>query len=254
MAIETRYFNWSRDADPQDPRYTTCSPNLVCLGQYLGQRFGMTNNGCYQQRPIRGGLNPSVHWWGAATDRNYPDRLRAKNEIIPFLIDNSRELHLQSIHDYFGSRIWHAGRTPNISEAHTLWWKTNTTAEGMGDSWATYFHLETNDVGWPDAVPISQRLGLTPPPPVPPTLPPSGVSTVFPRTMRKGDTGPDVGTLQTILRLPGSPSGDKNIVVDGSFGTQTENAVKAFQRLFGLGDDGIVGPKTQAKLLEVANK
>lgn len=253
MSVETVYFNWSRDGDPNDPQYQTCSPNLVCLGQYLGQRFSMTDNGCFQHRPIRGGVAPSVHWWGAATDRNYPDRLIAKTQILDFLIDQSKELHVQSIHDYFGSRIWHAGRTDKISEAHTAWWKTNTTADGMGQSWATYFHIETNPGGWHDSVPIVQRLGLVTPPTTQPTLPPSGVSIVFPRVLKVGDEGADVAVAQTVLRLPGSPSGNKSIVVDGRFGAQTANAVKAFQRLFGLTDDGIIGPKTAAKMVQVAN-
>ena len=36
--------------------------------------------------------------------------------------------------------------------------------------------------------------------------------------------------------------------VDGMFGPRTENAVKAFQKYYGLGVDGVVGPLTWAKL------
>lgn len=253
MSIETHFFDWSHAADTADPRFHSCSPNLVVLGQHLGQRFGMVDNGCYVHRPIRGGLSPSVHWWGAATDRNYPDRVVAKNTIIPYLIDNSHEFHVQAIHDYFGSRIWRAGRTSKVAEAHTTWWKTNTTAAGMGESWATYFHIETNETGWFDATSISERLGLAPPPVDPPPIPPSGVSTVFPRTIKPGDQGPDVAFVQTVIRAPGAVAGSKSIIVDGSYGPATVNAVKNIQGAFGLGQDGIIGPKTQARFLMLAN-
>jgi peptidoglycan hydrolase-like protein with peptidoglycan-binding domain len=36
--------------------------------------------------------------------------------------------------------------------------------------------------------------------------------------------------------------------VDGSFGRNTESAVRAFQREAGLDDDGVVGPETWAAL------
>ena len=37
---------------------------------------------------------------------------------------------------------------------------------------------------------------------------------------------------------------------DGSYGAETVSAVKAFQKANGLQQDGIIGPKTWAKLLE----
>ena len=65
------------------------------------------------------------------------------------------------------------------------------------------------------------------------------------RTVRIGDSGPAVRTLQEALRasLTRAP-----IAVDGEFGPNTKSAVLAFQRLVGLYDDGIVGPNTWAKL------
>jgi len=38
---------------------------------------------------------------------------------------------------------------------------------------------------------------------------------------------------------------------DGNFGKQTEVAVKAFQKQYGLTQDGIVGPKTAERLMEL---
>lgn len=58
-------------------------------------------------------------------------------------------------------------------------------------------------------------------------------------TLRKGDSGPDVVYLQTLLCDVG-----ETLTVDGKFGTKTEKAVMDFQRLYGLTVDGVVGPAT----------
>lgn len=58
-------------------------------------------------------------------------------------------------------------------------------------------------------------------------------------TLRKGDSGPDVVYLQTLLCNVG-----ETLKADGKFGDKTEKAVKDFQILCGLTPDGVVGPKT----------
>lgn len=63
----------------------------------------------------------------------------------------------------------------------------------------------------------------------------------LPRTLR-GSQGPWVEFLQR--KLSGFGAGE----LDGIFDDDTEAAVRAFQRAFGLDDDGIVGRKTWAKL------
>lgn len=63
---------------------------------------------------------------------------------------------------------------------------------------------------------------------------------VFERTLRKGMKGEDVKELQKLL----------NITQDGDFGLKTKEAVKDFQRNYGLYVDGVVGPETLKKLLE----
>ena len=65
------------------------------------------------------------------------------------------------------------------------------------------------------------------------------------RTLRRGDTGSDVRTLQTALTRAGYDPGS----INGVFGAQTERAVKQFQRVLGLQEDGIVGPRTWSFLL-----
>lgn len=69
------------------------------------------------------------------------------------------------------------------------------------------------------------------------------VETVKP-TLRKGATGEDVVWLQERLTALGYGCGE----IDGKFGTNTRNAVIAFQGANGLKPDGIVGEQTWAAL------
>jgi hypothetical protein len=57
--------------------------------------------------------------------------------------------------------------------------------------------------------------------------------------LRKGDRGPDVGRMQALLNAKGVSVG-----VDDDFGSDTKDAVVAFQRAKGLGDDGVCGKYT----------
>ena len=62
--------------------------------------------------------------------------------------------------------------------------------------------------------------------------------------LREGDSGEDVFDLQARLFELGYYSGR----IDGRFGAETTEAVKAFQRANGLGADGVVGAGTKSKL------
>ena len=70
------------------------------------------------------------------------------------------------------------------------------------------------------------------------------VDTIVRTTLSFGSTGEDVEYLQR--RLNGIGFG--SLVVDGIFGVATEEAVKKFQKYYGLTVDGIVGSQTWAKL------
>jgi peptidoglycan hydrolase-like protein with peptidoglycan-binding domain len=86
----------------------------------------------------------------------------------------------------------------------------------------------------------------TEPPPTPTPVPPTPPGPCPPRpTLRLGSTGRAVMELQSRLNANGATPPLK---VDGSFGPVTGSAVRAFQRSRGLTADGIVGPKTWAKL------
>lgn len=70
------------------------------------------------------------------------------------------------------------------------------------------------------------------------------------RTLRNGCKGDDVRAMQILL----TGNGCKGKMVEsgyGSFGPNTEAAVKLYQKKVGLDVDGIAGPKTMKKLLGV---
>jgi peptidoglycan hydrolase-like protein with peptidoglycan-binding domain len=84
---------------------------------------------------------------------------------------------------------------------------------------------------------------VPPPPPPPNPNPPSEPLPPFPGvSLRVGSTGNNVRFVQqTINLLAGVIPGLWRIAEDGIFGNGTRDAVMAFQRIFGLAVDGIVG-------------
>ena len=62
--------------------------------------------------------------------------------------------------------------------------------------------------------------------------------------VESGSNGHPIKTLQYLLRAHGH-----SVVVDGSFGPQTDAAVKAFQTSHGQAADGIVSPSTWTALV-----
>jgi hypothetical protein len=67
---------------------------------------------------------------------------------------------------------------------------------------------------------------------------------ILTRYLRLGIEGEDVKALQRVLNAKGFNTGE----VDGEFGSQTETAVKNFQKVSGIDVDGEVGPQTWAAL------
>src|SRR5688572_11376385 len=73
--------------------------------------------------------------------------------------------------------------------------------------------------------------------------------------LKTGERGDAVQRLQLALvavsiPLPRSTK-DQSALPDGIFGTETDGAVRTFQRSQGLKIDGIVGPKTLSRLDEL---
>jgi hypothetical protein len=214
-----KFESWQSGRQPGAP-FTECSPNLQIIMEYVNERWGLTNLGCYGKRPIRGGTTWSSHAFGAAQDMSYregPDRDVIVNQVIPFLVHNAAALGIQRVHDYIAKRYWQVGkgwigRPPGFVNDH--------------------LHVEVNSETWHWDTPIEERLKNAPKP--------EWV------TCRLGDSGDNVREVQATLRAAGykNSSGKKPIVVDGDFGATTDKRVRQYQKDHGLVVDGIVGPQT----------
>lgn len=81
-----------------------------------------------------------------------------------------------------------------------------------------------------------------------------GYSSSYPgEALREGSRGPNVVQAQVILNRVSQnyPAIPKINPIDGIFGKQTENAIRAFQRIFSLSADGIIGKATWYQLVRL---
>ena len=81
-----------------------------------------------------------------------------------------------------------------------------------------------------------------------------GITASYPGTpLRRGSSGPNVVVIQTSINriAQNYPAIPKIAVVDGIYGPKTEASVRAFQRIFGLSADGIVGRETWYALVRL---
>ncbi len=81
-----------------------------------------------------------------------------------------------------------------------------------------------------------------------------GITSSYPGTpLRVGSTGPNVVVLQVSLNriAQNYPAIPKIPAADGIFGPRTEATVRAFQQIFGLTPDGIVGPATWYEIVRL---
>ena len=82
-------------------------------------------------------------------------------------------------------------------------------------------------------------------------VPSKAIAPSYPgRALRLGDVGPDVARIQYAINRVAQnyPAIPRIAVVDGIFTERTEQAVRAFQSVFNLTADGIVGPATWYEL------
>ena len=92
------------------------------------------------------------------------------------------------------------------------------------------------------------QLTATPNIEITPTPAPQAPAVTTYKTLRKGDRGQDVVSMQQALISLGYLKGAS----DGNFGTGTKTAVENFQKENGLDVDGIAGAKTLEKLYTVS--
>ena len=81
-----------------------------------------------------------------------------------------------------------------------------------------------------------------------------GLTSSYPGTpLRRGSSGPNVVVIQVALNRISQnyPAIPKLATVDGIFGSRTEASVRAFQEIFGLTPDGIVGKATWYALVRL---
>ena len=81
-----------------------------------------------------------------------------------------------------------------------------------------------------------------------------GNTSSYPGTpLRRGSTGPYVVVIQVELNRISQnyPAIPKIATVDGIFGSRTEASVRAFQQIFGLASDGVVGKATWYALVRL---
>lgn len=81
-----------------------------------------------------------------------------------------------------------------------------------------------------------------------------GITSSYPGTpLRRGSSGPNVVVVQVELNriAQNYPAIPKLSTVDGIFGSATEASVRAFQRIFNLAPDGVVGQATWYALVRL---
>lgn len=144
VTVIDRFANWQHSPlDWTKPPYEACSPNLDTIETYLVDRWGGMSLGCHANRPVRSGGSVSSHSYGAALDWRYedpgPGRDLMLSEVLPWILDNSDELGVQAVHDYYGSRIWrppgHSGRP--VAPSPECGWRKQSPSGNMGGAWAS---------------------------------------------------------------------------------------------------------------------
>lgn len=238
-----KYTGWDADASGKRAGFE----RLVKL---LCDNFGLWNNGTWGVRTMRGKQNPSVHGTGRAGDLswrkmsnkgtgNYQDAVR----MMDFLVQHADVLGVEAVFDYFPApfgRGWKCNRGA---------WQNYTKRAFSGAPGGDWVHVEisnefADDPDHYDRV-FAELLGAAPAPaptpaPTPAPAPaPAASRRPYPgKALRRGSKGEDVKWTQS--KVGATP--------DGDFGPRTDQAVRRWQSRQGLAVDGIVGPKTWARL------
>lgn len=118
-------------------------------------------------------------------------------------------------------------------------WMSQWGSKSLGDQGYTAIEILRNYYG--DSIYINETEEI------------SGVPSSYPGTpLRQGSTGDKVRQMQRQLNvIAGAYPLIPKIAEDGIFGPRTEEAVKIFQKIFNLTQDGIVGFRTWYKISQI---
>jgi hypothetical protein len=247
MTVQSEFVSWQTNPKRPDPK--ECSPICGAWWRHLFATWGGQFLGCYVNRPIVGGTSLSSHASGAALDWRYQNpgcgRSVMLAETMPWLLNNSRELGIQALHDYSGKRIW---RPPSCSgrpaqPSPECGWRPSSGGQmHVANLW---LHLEVLPSRWSDTRTVAQMLEtVTPPePPEPPKPPTTGVF-IVPDAYRKLVVAGSDGKMAKLCQQQINLISGAGISEDGFFGYQSVGALQNLQRFFGLPDDGKCGPAT----------
>lgn len=125
------------------PAAGRCRPGMLCLWDELKRRYpSAIFAGCYADRPISGGRNPSMHRDGRALDVNFqsPHEYEAA---MRWLTEVGEQLQVQQFLDYRVGRSWRPGRG----------WAPWAAPAGK-----THLHVEMTTAAAMDGRPIPERL------------------------------------------------------------------------------------------------
>jgi len=150
MTVSTApYYHWNSRSDSLQPPFEDCSPNLRSILGYCTKTFGGKSLGCHVQRAISGSGSLSSHAWGAALDY-LPDggNFEGITQVAPFLINWSKELGINTIHDYVRQLMW----KPREGWVH----------ESIGSLGGQWLHIETTEAMWGDARPVETKIQVVP--------------------------------------------------------------------------------------------
>ena len=155
--------------------------------------------------------------------QNFLNRIRVNFPLIP---------RISNPNGYFGTDTEDAVRTFQRT--------FNLTADGVigRSTWNKINFIHVGVIRLAELDSEGERVGLSPEPP-----------TVV---LRQGSRGADVNHLQFLLNVIAPYYTTVPFVIkDSVFDSVTKNAVVAFQKTFGLAQDGVVGPATWNKLYAV---
>jgi hypothetical protein len=183
---------------------------------------GILDDWGWADRPVRGGTDTSNHAGGYAVDLNATKWSLGSAASIYLTQAEIDRVHAK-LREYGGVLRWGADYEGRTDPMHVEVIGTPAQVQAVWDR-----------IRGAVAPPIVPAASVTPHPAGRPVI-------------QKGAKGQAVKDLQLKLKTA-YPLYAKNLVVDGDFGAKTDAAVREFQRRSGLVVDGIVGPRTWAKL------